>query len=192
MDFKRERWLQLSDSKAYGQWESIMNNSGWFENKLESREFVIDNVSNLNGATAVDKIENNGNSKIKFEIKEDCDSHTKTRKCKAYKQWETIMNNSGWFENKLQSYEVDTCNVSNVDEATSIHKIENHDNPKIQEFQCEIEINTETRSCKAYEQWETIMNNSGWFENKLQSYEVDTCNVSNVDEATSIHKIEKE
>ena len=39
MDFKNKQSSKISDSKACRQWESIMKNSGWFENEQQSGEF---------------------------------------------------------------------------------------------------------------------------------------------------------
>ena len=47
MDFKNKQSPKISDSKAYGQWESIMKNSGWFENEQQSGEYEMDKVSNF-------------------------------------------------------------------------------------------------------------------------------------------------
>ena len=45
MDFKNARWRELSDSKAYEQWETIMLNSGWFENQLKNGGFSNNNMN---------------------------------------------------------------------------------------------------------------------------------------------------
>ena len=58
MDFQSERLRDLPDSKAYGQWEAIMNNSGWFDNKLQNEGFKTDNESDVDEASTKEKIEN--------------------------------------------------------------------------------------------------------------------------------------
>ena len=72
-----------------------MKNSGWFENEQLSGEYEMDKVSNLEGATVIEQIENSDKSNLTLKI----EVNTEIRECKAYRQWESIMKNSGWFEN---------------------------------------------------------------------------------------------
>ena len=78
-----------------------MKNSGWFENEQLSGEYEMDKVSNLEGATVIEQIEKTDNSNLTLKI----EFNTEIRECKAYGQWESIMKNSGWFENEQQSGE---------------------------------------------------------------------------------------
>ena len=64
MDFNNQRSPKISVSKAYRQWETIMNNSGWFENKQQNSGFEMDNVSKVDGACTIDKLENRDISKL--------------------------------------------------------------------------------------------------------------------------------
>ena len=88
MDFKNKQSPKISDSKAYGQWESIMKNSGWFENEQLSGEYEMDKVSNLEGASVIEKIKNSDNSNLReltcksksyFEINTEQRSFTQCR-----------------------------------------------------------------------------------------------------------------
>ena len=74
--------------------------------------------------------------------------NTEIRECKAYRQWETIMYNSGWFENEQQNSGFEMDNVSKVDGACAFDKLENIDKSKSPELPSKsFEINTEKRSC---------------------------------------------
>ena len=149
MDFNNQRSPKISDSKAYRQWETIMNNSGWFQTKQQNIGFEMDNVSKVDGACTIDELENRDISKLPEQT---CINvvNTETRKCKAYEQWETIMNNSGWFENKQQNSGFEMDNVSKVDGACTIDELENRDISKLPEEACKsnicYEINTEKKN----------------------------------------------
>ena len=148
MEFKNKQSPKISDSKAYRQWETIMYNSGWFENEQQnSGEFEREKVSNLDGASFIAKIEKSDKSNLRGLTLEN-EVNTEIRECKAYRQWETIMYNSGWFENEQQNSGFEMDNVSKVDGACVFDKLEKIDKSKLPELPSKsFEINTEKRSC---------------------------------------------